>query len=66
MDAIQPAARVLLIDDLLATGGTAAASAALVKKLGGQILAITFLIELSFLDGRQKLKDYPVHSVVVY
>ncbi|HPY29978.1 MAG TPA: adenine phosphoribosyltransferase [Verrucomicrobiota bacterium] len=66
VDAIQPGARVLLIDDLLATGGTAAASAALVKKLGGQILAITFLIELSFLDGRQKLKDYPVHSVVVY
>lgn len=66
VDAIQPGARVLLIDDLLATGGTAAASAALVKKLGGQILAITFLIELSFLDGRRKLKDYPVHSVVVY
>ena len=65
-DAIKPGCRVLLIDDLLATGGTASAAAALVGKLGGKILEITFLIELSFLHGRQKLKDYPVRSLVVY
>jgi adenine phosphoribosyltransferase len=57
---------VLLIDDLLATGGTAAAAAALVRRLGGQILEISFLIELSFLNGREKLKEYPVRSLVVY
>src|SRR6202051_4582889 len=57
VDALKPGERVLLIDDLLATGGTAAAAAALVKRLGAQILEIGFVIELSFLDGRQKLKD---------
>jgi len=66
VDALKPGNRVLLIDDLLATGGTAAAAAALVQRLGAQILQISFLIELSFLGGRQKLKDYPLHSVVVY
>src|SRR5271169_1671106 len=66
VDALQPGSRVLLIDDLLATGGTAAAAAALVQKLGAQILEITFLIELGFLNGRQKLKDYPVRSLIVY
>src|SRR5580704_9344832 len=66
IDALKPGARVLLIDDLLATGGTAAAAAALVKKLGANILEITFLIELKFLNGREKLKDYNVRSVVVY
>ena len=66
VDALKPGSRVLLIDDLLATGGTAAAAAALVKKVGGQILEISFLIELSFLKGRDKLKDYPVRSLVVY
>jgi adenine phosphoribosyltransferase len=66
VDALKPGSRVLLIDDLLATGGTAAAAAALVQRLGAQILQISFLIELSFLDGRQKLKDYPVHSLVIY
>ena len=66
VDALKPGARVLLIDDLLATGGTAAAAAALVQKLGGEILQISFLIELSFLGGRQKLKPYPVRSLVVY
>src|ERR1700677_2114910 len=57
-DAVKPGSRVLLIDDLLATGGTAAAAAALLKKIGVQILEISFLIELSFLNGREKLKDY--------
>ena len=66
VDALKPGSRVLLIDDLLATGGTAAAAAALVKQLGAQILEISFLIELSFLGGRQKLKGYPVRSLVVY
>jgi adenine phosphoribosyltransferase len=66
VDALKPGSRVLLIDDLLATGGTAGAAAALVQRLGGQILQISFLIELSFLGGRQKLKGYPVHSLVVY
>ncbi len=64
-DALKPGARVLLIDDLLATGGTAAA-AALVSKLGGKILEISFLIELEFLKGREKLKGYPVRSLVTY
>lgn len=66
IDALKPGARVLLIDDLLATGGTAAAAAALVKKLNAKILEISFLIELKFLNGREKLKDYKVNSVVVY
>jgi adenine phosphoribosyltransferase len=66
VDALKPGARVLLVDDLLATGGTAAAAAALVKRLGGEILEISFLIELSFLHGRDKLKGFPVHSLVVY
>ena len=66
IDALKPGSRVLLIDDLLATGGTAAAAAALVKTLGARILQISFLIELSFLEGRKKLKQYPVRSLVTY
>jgi adenine phosphoribosyltransferase len=66
VDALKPGSRVLLIDDLLATGGTAAAAAQLVKRLEGQILEIGFLIELSFLKGRGKLAGYPVKSLVVY
>jgi adenine phosphoribosyltransferase len=66
IDALKPGARVLLVDDLLATGGTAAAATALVKKLGAQIIEVVFLIELKFLNGREKLKGYPVRSIVVY
>jgi adenine phosphoribosyltransferase len=66
IDALKPGARVLLIDDLLATGGTAAAAVALVKKLGAQILEVSFLIELKFLNGREKLSGLPIHSIVVY
>ena len=66
VDALQPGARVLLIDDLLATGGTAAAAAALVNKFGAHILEAAFLIELKFLNGREKLKGCPVRSIVVY
>jgi adenine phosphoribosyltransferase len=65
-DAVKPGSRVLLIDDLLATGGTAAAAAALLRKIGAEILEISFLIELRFLAGRGKLADYPVRSVVAY
>ena len=66
VDAVQPGSRVLLVDDLLATGGTAAAAAQLLKKIGADILEIHFLIELSFLKGREKLKEYPIKSLVVY
>ncbi|HCL92530.1 MAG TPA: adenine phosphoribosyltransferase [Verrucomicrobiota bacterium] len=66
VDALKPGSRVLLIDDLLATGGTAAAAAALVRRLEARILEISFLIELQFLGGRQKLQDYPVRSLIVY
>jgi adenine phosphoribosyltransferase len=57
---------VLLIDDLLATGGTSAAAAALVKKFGANILEAAFLIELKFLNGREKLKGCPVRSIIAY
>jgi adenine phosphoribosyltransferase len=66
VDALKPGHRVLLIDDLLATGGTAAAAAALVTRLGAQILEISFLVELSFLAGRSRLKEHRVRSIVVY
>ena len=66
VDALKSGARVLLIDDLLATGGTAAAAAQLVSQLGGKILEIGFLIELSFLHGRDKLQGHPIRSLVVY
>jgi adenine phosphoribosyltransferase len=66
VDALKPGARVLLIDDLLATGGTSAAAAALVKKLGANILEASFLIELKFLNGREKLKGCPVRSIIAY
>jgi len=65
-DAFKPGARVLLIDDLLATGGTMAAVVDLVKKLKGEIVDVTFIIELSDLNGRAKLKDTPVYSMVKY
>jgi len=66
IDALKPGTRVLLIDDLLATGGTSAAAVALVKKLGAEILEASFLIELKFLDGREKLKGCPIRSIVTY
>ncbi len=65
-DAVKAGNRVLLIDDLLATGGTAEAAALLLEKIGAKILEISFLIELSFLNGREKLKRFPVRSLVVY
>ena len=66
LDAIRPGQRVLLIDDLLATGGTAAAAIALMQKLGANILEVSFLIELKFLAGRDKIPGLPVRSIVVY
>jgi adenine phosphoribosyltransferase len=66
IDAVKPGARVLLVDDLLATGGTALAAANLLQRLGVKILEISFLIELSFLKGREKLSAFPVRSLVVY
>ena len=65
-DAIKPGAHVLLLDDLLATGGTAAAAVALVQKLGGEIVEAGFLIELTFLRGRTRLPGVPVRSLVEY
>ena len=65
-DALKPGARVLLLDDLLATGGTAAAAAKLVRNVGAEIIEIGFLIELSFLNGREKLDGHPIHSVITY
>lgn len=65
-DAIKPGSKVLLVDDLLATGGTSAAAATLVKKLGGEILEAAFLIELKFLNGREKLAGIPIRSLVAY
>ena len=66
VDALKPGARVLLIDDLLATGGTSAAALALMKKLGARVLEAGFLIELKFLNGREKLKGWPVRSIIAY
>jgi len=65
-DALSPAERVLIIDDLLATGGTAAAAAEMVKKAGAEVALAAFLIELEFLEGREKLKDYPILSLIKY
>lgn len=65
-DAIKPGQRVLMVDDLLATGGTMAASCELVEKLDGDIVGCAFVIELSFLNGRAKLPKYQVFSLVDY
>lgn len=65
-DSIQKGERVLLHDDLLATGGTALAACKLIEKLGGEVVQVSFLIELSFLKGREKLSEYRVKSVISY
>ena len=66
MDAISAGERILLIDDLLATGGTASAAGRLIRQLNGTIVSIAFLIELTFLKGREKLPGYDVFSLVTY
>jgi adenine phosphoribosyltransferase len=65
-DAIRPGQRVILVDDLLATGGTMRASIDLVESLGADIVGISFLVELSFLKGRERLQGYPVSSLIVF
>ena len=65
-DSIASGQRVLLVDDLLATGGTLAAVEKLISRLGGEIMGAAFLVELDFLNGRDELGDYPVHSLIHY
>jgi adenine phosphoribosyltransferase len=65
-DAIQPGQRVLIVDDLLATGGTAEATAKLAEQLGGKVVGLGFVVELDFLKGREKLKGYDVMSLLHY
>ena len=66
IDAITRASRVIIADDLIATGGTAAATADLVSRVGGTVVECAFLIELTFLKGREKLKPHPVFSILQY
>ncbi len=65
-DAFPRGSRVLVLDDLLATGGTARAAIELVEKVGGRVVEADFIIELSFLNGRKRLAPYPVHALVSY
>jgi len=65
-DSIKPGEKILVVDDLLATGGTLAAAARLVERLGGKIVELVVVIELLFLYGRQKLGRQPVHSLITY
>jgi adenine phosphoribosyltransferase len=65
-DAVKPGEKVLVVDDVLATGGTAAAVRELAEKLGGKVVALAVLIELGFLDGRKKLPGCDVHSLIKY
>ena len=65
-DAIRPGQQVLVVDDLLATGGTMAATLRLVERLGGKVVGAAFLIELAFLKGRERLPGYDLESLIVY
>ncbi len=65
-DDIKTGQRVVIVDDLLATGGTIEATIKLVEKAGGNVVGIVFLIELAQLHGRQRFKNYPVHSLLIY
>ncbi len=65
-DAIAPGARVLIVDDLIATGGTARAVAEMVESMGGTIIGLNFVVELTFLGGRNKLAKYDVRSILQY
>ncbi|MGH9867605.1 MAG: adenine phosphoribosyltransferase [Candidatus Polarisedimenticolia bacterium] len=65
-DAVSPGDRILLLDDLLATGGTARAAVNLIRKLGGEVVGASFLVELDFLGGRRHVEGTPVHSLIHY
>jgi adenine phosphoribosyltransferase len=65
-DAIEPGQRVLIVDDLIATGGTAKAVAGLVERMGGTVVGLAFLVELTFLHGREKLAQFDVTSILKY
>ena len=65
-DAIVPGERVLIVDDLIAIGGTAAATARLVESIGGQVIGLGFVVELTFLEGRERLTGYSVESLIKY
>ncbi len=64
VDAIQPGSKVVIIDDLLATGGTSKATIELIEELGGEVVQLVYLIELGFLDGRKKLEGYNVDAII--
>ena len=66
MDAVKPGQKVVLVDDLMATGGTIEASIKMIERLGGQVVKVIFLMELAGLKGRERLKDYDVDSVIIY
>jgi adenine phosphoribosyltransferase len=65
-DAIRPGQKVVVIDDLIATGGTTEAIIKLIEKLGGEVVKLCFVMELAGLNGRKKLRDYPVESLIIY
>ncbi len=65
-DAVTEGERVLIVDDVIATGGTARATAGLVESCGGEVIGFGFVVELAFLAGREKIKDYDVQSLVLY
>jgi adenine phosphoribosyltransferase len=65
-DAVTPGARVIVLDDVLATGGTARAKVELVEELGGTVVGVLFVIELTFLEGRKRLEGYDVHALIQY
>ena len=65
-DAIQKGTKVLIVDDLLATGGTAEAVVRLVERLGGEVVGLAFIVELTFLKGRKRFKNYKVYSLIEY
>jgi len=66
IDAVKEGQKVVIVDDLLATGGTTESNIKLVEQLGGEVVGIVYFVELSFLNGRDKLKDYSVESIVQY
>ncbi len=66
VDAVSPGSRVYVVDDLLATGGTAAATARLIERLGASVCGFGFLVELLFLEGRKNLLEYPIHALIDY